>query len=259
MEKNNKTPQHVQVPHNLGDKNKEIKMNPTDYLIYGYMRQHMDKYTYRTFISIRRLAELASVSINTVQSSIKKLKEAGEIKVLDEKKGRSNIYEIQKTGKYFERFTYEFLNYKELEAEEKGILMAMQQYTDKSDGQFAVTTKSKEELATNMHIGTRVLTRVFHQLEEKGILQTSSTPIIDKVTGLKKTAKYIDLALICQAMLFINKKVDEHTNQIEMHENQLGQHSEEIKKLQKENIRLKKEIEKIMKAVSVNEPEYKLN
>lgn len=244
MEKNNKTPQHVQVPHNLGDKNKEIKMNPTDYLIYGYMRQHMDKYTYRTFISIRRLAELASVSINTVQSSIKKLKEAGEIKVLDEKKGRSNIYEIQKTGKYFERFTYEFLNYKELEAEEKGILMAMQQYTDKSDGQFAVTTKSKEELANNMHIGTRVLTRVFHQLEEKGILQTSSTPIIDKVTGLKKTARYIDLALICQAMLFINKKVDEQGEIINEHDKRLHTVDKNILKMQEEIDRLKEIIEK---------------
>lgn len=244
MEKNNKTPQHVQVPHNLGDKNKEIKMNPTDYLIYGYMRQQMDKHTYRTFISIRRLSELASVSINTVQSSIKKLKESGEIKVLDEKKGRSNIYEIQKTGKYFERFTYEFLNYKELEAEEKGILMAMQQYTDKSEGQFAVTTKSKEELATNMHIGTRVLTRVFHQLEEKGILQTSSTPIIDKVTGLKKTARYIDLALICQAMLFINKKVDEQCEQINDHDKRLHAVDKNILKMQEEINRLKEIIEK---------------
>jgi DNA-binding transcriptional regulator YhcF (GntR family) len=244
MEKNNKTPQHVQVPHNLGDKNKEIKMNPTDYLIYGYMRQHMDKHTYRTFISIRRLSELASVSINTVQRSIKKLKESGEIKVLDEKKGRSNIYEIQKTGKYFERFTYEFLNYKELESEEKGILMAMQQYTDKSDGQFAVTTKSKEELATNMHIGTRVLTRVFHQLEEKGILQTSSTPIIDKVTGLKKTARYIDLSLICQAMLFINKKVDEQGEQINDHDKRLHAVDKNILKMQEEINRLKEIIEK---------------
>ena len=208
------------------------------------MRQHMDKHTYRTFISIRRLSELASVSINTVQSSIKKLKEAGEIKVLDEKKGRSNIYEIQKTGKYFERFTYEFLNYKELEAEEKGILMAMQQYTDKSDGQFAVTTKSKEELATNMHIGTRVLTRVFHQLEEKGILQTSSTPIIDKVTGLKKTARYIDLALICQAMLFINKKVDEQGEQINEHDKRLHAVDKNILKMQEEINRLKEIIEK---------------
>ena len=179
-----------------------------------------------------------------MQSSIKKLKEAGEIKVLDEKKGRSNIYEIQKTGKYFERFTYEFLNYKELEAEEKGILMAMQQYTDKSDGQFAVTTKSKEELATNMHIGTRVLTRVFHQLEEKGILQTSSTPIIDKVTGLKKTARYIDLALICQAMLFINKKVDEQGEQINEHDKRLHAVDKNILKMQEEINRLKEIIEK---------------
>lgn len=196
MEKNNKTPQHVQVAHNLGDKNKEIKMNPTDYLIYGYMRQHMDKPTYRTFISIRRLSELASVSINTVQSSIKKLKGAGEIKVLDEKKGRSNIYEIQKTGKYFERFTYEFLNYKELES------------------------------------------------EEKGILQTSSTPIIDKVTGLKKTARYIDLALICQAMLFINKKVDEQGEQINEHDKRLHAVDKNILKMQEEINRLKEIIEK---------------
>lgn len=30
--------QHIQVPHDLGVA-KEIKMNPTDYLIYGYMRK----------------------------------------------------------------------------------------------------------------------------------------------------------------------------------------------------------------------------
>ena len=122
--------------------------------------------------------------------------------------------------------------------------MAMQQYTDKSDGQFAVTTKSKEELATNMHIGTRVLTRVFHQLEEKGILQTSSTPIIDKVTGLKKTARYIDLALICQAMLFINKKVDEQGEQINEHDKRLHAVDKNILKMQEEIDRLKEIIEK---------------
>lgn len=244
MEKNNKTARHVQVPHDLGNKNKEIKMNPTDYLIYSYMRQCMDKYTYRTFISIRRLAEKADVSINTVQNSIKKLRDAGEIKILDEKKGRSNIYEIQKTGKYFEKFSYEFLDYQNLEAEEKGILLAMQQYTDTSNGQFAVTTKSKEELATKMHIGTRVLTRVFNQLEEKGILQTSSTPIIDKVTGLRKTARYIDLALICQAMLFINKKVDEQGEIINEHDKRLHTVDKNMLKMQEEINRLKEIIEK---------------
>lgn len=88
--------QHIQVPHDLGVA-KEIKMNPTDYLIYGYMRKNMDKDTFQTFVSLRTLAELARVSINTVQSSIKKLNAAGEIKILEKKKGRSNIYEIQKS------------------------------------------------------------------------------------------------------------------------------------------------------------------
>lgn len=120
--------QHIQVPHDLGVA-KEIKMNPTDYLIYGYMRKNMDKDTFQTFVSLRTLAELARVSINTVQSSIKKLNAAGEIKILEKKKGRSNIYEIQKSGRYFERFTYEFMDAENTTPEEKGVLLAMQQYT----------------------------------------------------------------------------------------------------------------------------------
>lgn len=252
-----KTPQHIQVPHDLGVSEK-VKMNPTDYLVYGYLRKYMDKDSFQTFVSLRKLAELADISINTVQSSIKKLIKSGDVKLLS-KQGRSNVYEIQKNGRYFERFTYEFLDANNLDPEEKGVLLAMQQYTNKSDGKYAITTKSNEELASKMHMGTRSLQKVFRSLEEKGIMMTDNTPAIDRVTGIRKTAKYVDLALICQAILFVNQKVDEHTNQIEMHENKLGQHSEEIKNLQKENIRLKKEIEKIMKAVSVNEPEYKLN
>ena len=156
--------QHIQVPHDLGVA-KEIKMNPTDYLIYGYMRKNMDKDTFQTFVSLRTLAELARVSINTVQSSIKKLNAAGEIKILEKKKGRSNIYEIQKSGRYFERFTYEFMDAENTTPEEKGVLLAMQQYTSTNDGQFAITTKTNKELAAKMDISTKVLTRVFRQLD----------------------------------------------------------------------------------------------
>jgi len=88
MEEKKISKQHIQVPHNLGERNEEIKikMNPTDYLVYGYLRKFMNKDTYQTLVSLRKLANLVDVSINTVQASIKKLKEAGEIKVLEEKK-----------------------------------------------------------------------------------------------------------------------------------------------------------------------------
>lgn len=235
----NKNPQHIQVPHNLGS-TKEIKLNPTDYLIYGYMRKYMDGKTYQTFISLRTLAEKAGISINTVSNSIKKLQAAGEIRILEKKQGRNNIYEILKTGKYFERFTYEFMDSELMTQEEKGVLLSMQQYTNKDDGNYAVTTYSNEELSKKMNINVRALSKVFRSLEDKGILITNRTSAFDKITGLRKTAKLVDLALVCQAVLFINKKVDEHTEQLE-------KHTEDIKMLKKEILALKRENEKLLR------------
>ena len=223
----NKKVQHIQVPHNLGGM-KEVKLNPTDYLIYGYMRKYMDGKTYKTFVSLRTLAEKSGVSINTVSSSVKKLQDAGEIKILEKKQGRNNVYEILKTGRYFERFTYEFMDSDLTTKEEKGVLLAMQQYTNKEDTpNYAVTTYTNEELAQKMNINVRALARVFRSLEDKGILITSRTNAFDKISGLRKTAKLIDLSLVCQAILFVNKRVDEHEDRIQSLEN-------EIKRLRKE-------------------------
>lgn len=227
MEEKKISKQHIQVSHNLGERNEEIKikMNPTDYLVYGYLRKFMNKDTYQTFVSLRKLANLVDVSINTVQSSIKKLKESGEIKVLEEKNGRSNIYEIQKGSKYFERFTFEFLDLDDNihKPEDNGVLLAMQQYSDTSN----------RELSKKLHIGTRALSSVFQRLEDRGILPTKPLTTRDSITGLNKTAKYIDLSIICQAILFINKKVDEQGEQINEHD-----------KMQEEINRLKEIIEK---------------
>ena len=126
----------------------------------------------------------------------------------------------------------------------------MQQYTNKSNGNSAVTLYSNKELADKMDISTKVLRRIFKQLEDKGILHTDKTTIYDQVTGLRKTAKYIDLALICQAILFVNQKVDEHTEQLE-------QHTEDINSLKKEISRLKKEYETLVKKVTIEEPTFK--
>lgn len=249
MEEKKISKQHIQVSHNQGERNEgiKIKMNPTDYLVYGYLRKFMNRDTYQTLVSLRKLSNLVDVSINTVQSSIKKLKEAGEIKVLGEKNGRSNIYEIQKGSKYFERFTFEFLDLDDniLKPEDKGVLLAMQQYSDTSSGTFAINTSSNRELSKKLHIGTRALSSVFQRLEDRGILTTKPLTTRDSITGLNKTAKYIDLSIICQAILFINKKVDEQGEQINEHEKGLHTVDKNILKMQEEINRLKEIIEKI--------------
>lgn len=258
MEDKKVSKQHIQVPHDLGQRNKEIKMNPTDYLVYGYLRKFMNKDTYQTFVSLRKLAELVDVSINTIQASIKKLKEAGEIKVLEEKNRRSNIYEIQKGSKYFERFTFEFLDLGDdvLKPEDKGVLLAMQQYGNTSSGDFAIYTDSNRELSKKLHIGTRALSTVFQRLEDRGILTTKSLATRDSITGLNKTARYIDLSLICQAILFINKKVDEQGEQINVHDKHLEQHDQAIKDLQKELMKLKQDNERLMKQIAIEEAKF---
>ena len=241
MEKN-KIPQHIQVPNDLGTE--KIKMNPIDYLVYGYMRKHMDKDTFETFVSLRTLANLINVSVNTVQSSIKKLVLAGEVKILDKKKGRNNIYEIQKVTKYFERFSYDFLESSITTPEEKGVLMAMQQYTDTSNGSSAITLYSTPELANKLNTSVKSLRRIFKQLEDKGIMYKGDTKIIDKTTGLRKIAKYVDLALICQAILFVNKKVEEQGEIINEHDRKLHTVDKNIFKMQEEINKLKEIIEK---------------
>ena len=194
---------------------------------------------------LRALRSFAGISTEEVQELIKKLKEAGEIKVLEEKNGRSNIYEIQKGSKYFERFTFEFLDLDDniLKPEDKGVLLAMQQYSDTSSGTFAINTSSNRELSKKLHIGTRALSSVFQRLEDRGILTTK--PLTrDSITGLNKTAKYIDLSIICQAILFINKKVDEQGEQINEHDKRLHTVDKNILKMQEEINRLKEIIEK---------------
>ena len=64
------------------------------------------------------------------------------------------------------------------------------------------------------------------------------------ISELNKTAKYIDLSIICQAILFINKKVDEQGEQINEHDKRLHTVDKNILKMQEEINRLKEIIEK---------------
>lgn len=45
---------HVQMPHQLGQYNKDVKLIPVDKLVYVYMRSHADKEA-KTFVSIDTL------------------------------------------------------------------------------------------------------------------------------------------------------------------------------------------------------------
>ena len=257
-----KTPQHVQVEKRLGEETKTDSdgnkiiirhLKPFDRLVYTFMKKHMDAKTNETFAGIECIADELKVSRNKVSRSVQKLCNCGVIVKCDRKVGRANVYKFIKFIDKFEMFTNKFLeDSNTLTSDEKAVIISLQEYTyqDEETGD-SYTTHSLEKLARVMNISTPTLRKTFASLENKGILQSTLSNKIDKVSGTRMTLRRIDNEKLAQAVLFIGKQVVENTNDIAelkelIKEMRLEQNkaNEQIRNLQIENKILKDRLNK---------------
>lgn len=256
-----KKPQHVQSPHQMGieikkdDNGKKViikHLKPFDKLVYALMKRSMDASSKRTFVSIETIARDLKVSRKTVTKSVQKLCDCGAIKKCTQKIGRSNQYEFPEY-KNFEMFTMEFLDDKDtLTTDEKAIVIALQEFTYKDDETGdSFTTHSLESLSRAINVSTPTLRKTFVSLEDKGILTSTISNKVDKVSGTHQVLRRIDNEKLAQAVLFIGKQVVENTNDIAelkelIKEMRLEQNkaNEQIRNLQIENKILKDRLNK---------------
>jgi predicted transcriptional regulator len=234
MTDNNKKP-HVQVP----DPVKETKLKPFDKLVYANLRKYMNKDTYECFPTIRRIASECGCTEKRVTNSIERLIEAGDIEKT-KRIGRSNVYKFNKLSKNFEMFTNNFLDQKDTTPEEKAYLIGLQSQTYK-DGGFAMTTKTNEEIAEALNIDTRSVQRYNKSLKEKQILVEMKTAILDSA-GYNRTVKAIDLAKVCQAVLYVNERVDVHETRLNAQEDRITILEKMVSKLMQEKTELEKQL-----------------
>lgn len=247
MTDNNKKP-HVQVP----DPVKETKLKPFDKLVYANLRKYMNKDTYECFPTIRRIASECGCTEKRVTNSIERLIEAGDIEKT-KRIGRSNVYKFNKLSKNFEMFTNDFLDQKDTTPEEKAYLIGLQSQTYK-DGGFAMTTKTNEEIAEALNISTRSVQQYNKSLKEKQIMVEMKTAILD-AAGYNRTVKAIDLAKVCQAVLYVNERVDIHETRLNVQEDRITALEKMVSKLMQEKIELEKQL--FDKKETVNEFEFK--
>lgn len=231
----NENKQHVQVP----DPAKKTKLKPFDKLVYANLRRHMDKDTYECFPTIRRIASECGCTEKRVTNSIERLIEAGDIEKT-KRIGRSNVYKFNKLSKNFEMFTNDFLDQKDTTPEEKAYLIGLQSQTYK-DGGFAMTTKTNEEIADALNIDTRSVQRYNKSLKEKQILVEMKTAILDSA-GYNRTVKAIDLAKVCQAVLYVNERVDVHETRLNAQEDRITILEKMVSKLMQEKTELEKQL-----------------
>ena len=225
--------QHVQVP----DPIKEHKdLRPIDYLVYANIRRYMNAETKCCWPSLETIASDCQCSIPTIRTSIKRLNKEGLIELV-KRPGQSMMYKFKELLKNFERFTPEFLDNKDITPEEKAYLIGLHSQSYKNED-YAVTTYSNQELANALNINVRNIQRYNKSLQEKEIMTEISTAIKDDA-GFNVPAKAINMHKIGQAILYINKRVDNHEDRITNLEKMLEIALNENRLLKKENTLLK--------------------
>ena len=200
--------QHVQVPD--PDK-KHSALKPIDYLVYANIRRYMNKDTKMCYPSLETIAKDCDCSVPTVRTSIKRLHKDGLFDII-KRNGQSTMYRFKDLLKNFERFTPEFLDNPELTAEEKAYLIGLHSQSYKNED-YAITTYSNQEIADNLNMNIRNVQRYNKSLQDKNIMTEIATSVRDEA-GFNVPAKAVDMHKIGQAILYINKRVDNHEDRI---------------------------------------------
>lgn len=175
--------------------NEEInKLTIIEGLVYVSLR-----YFYRgnsdVYPSLQRIADLAELSIKTVDKCIKKLIDKEYI--TREKKGKKYFYTFLETDEQFEKFSDAFLLNKKLSAREKAYIISITRFmfknSEEETGDISYTNK---EIAEKINVSERMVMELNKSLVEKEILQDSKA--ITKKFNLRPIDQMIILELTSQ-------------------------------------------------------------
>lgn len=175
--------------------NEEInKLTIIEGLVYVSLR-----YFYRgnsdVYPSLQRIADLAELSIKTVDKCIKKLIDKEYI--TREKKGKKYFYTFLETDEQFEKFSDAFLLNKKLSAREKAYIISITRFmfknSEEETGDISYTNK---EIAEKINVSERMVMELNKSLVEKEILQDFKA--ITKKFNLRPIDQMIILELTSQ-------------------------------------------------------------
>lgn len=189
----NKSKQHVQVPNGMAKQD----LDPKDQLIYAIIKSHNNEQN-ECFPSLDCLSKETGASINTIRSSIKRLKETGYITT--ELRGRQTFYFFKKSPK-FEKFSPEFYRRQDISFMTKAYLVATQQYMYKDIENYGKVSMSNRDLAKEIKLSETTIRRCNAELVAKDYLTILKNENRDLQTGLKTETKIFELNKLGQAIV----------------------------------------------------------
>lgn len=225
--------QHVQVPN---DMTKESSLTPDCLLVYACIKRYMNKDTREAFPSLVTLCNDSGASEPTIRKCIKSLIDAEYLSC--RKDGRKNVYTFSRY-KNFEPFSYEFLSSPDYSFNEKAMLLARQQYMFKDPiTHEGKSCHSDRQLSKLINMSHQTISKCSKSLEEKGIMRSVPTNVIDPETGCKITERVFDLDKLHQGIIFT---LMNHESRISSNEDKLEMLAKEVASIKKDYDLVKRE------------------
>lgn len=223
------TVKHTQMPHGLGDAVENIKLEPTDKLVYVYMRSHINSNNIAK-VSLDYLAEECEIDRRTVAKSITRLLGTQEITLLSDNNGKkARSYKFNKDSRHFEMFSQECLDHLKdngYSVNEKCLLICIHEYTYKTT-HHGDLNDTLDEISKKINMPLRTLKRTMKSLIEKGI--------IEPVKKNNQIVRRVEWKKIMMDMIYQVKK-----------------NTEDIEMIKNENENLRSELNELKKVVYAN-------
>lgn len=188
MENENKSLKPFVVYPHPANAEQQPDLDPKDKLIYLAIRRYADNKTLMAYPSYSKITNDTGAAAKTIKKCVDKLEAAGYLRT-EKRSGDRKIYYYFNNQKYFEAFSYDFLDKKDLSFTEKAYLIATQQYMYKDDnleeGRISYTNKDLSKL---IHMPESTVSKCNRALATKGYLEDAS--------ALTKRFKLRDLDLL---------------------------------------------------------------
>lgn len=178
---------------------------------------------------MERIAALCNTTAKTVSQSVKELIRLGYI--AKRKIGKCYAYSFKKYL-HFEKFSYEFLENRELSFKQKAYLVASQQFMLNKESGVGTILMNDFELGDKIHLCPNTIKKYDRELKAKNILTIVKSSYTNMETGCKENAKYYHFDQYNKAMIEL----------AENHEERISENSKDIDKLNTRVYHLEKQL-----------------
>lgn len=234
----------------------QMDIDPKDQLVYLYIRSFLNNETKLCNPGIGAIQKRFGISKDKIQESIQHLKESGWIET--EPKGRGVNYIFKKDIEHYERFSNKFLENRDMSLTKKSILVALQDYMWRDDGELGKITFSDFELADKLHMPYSTLKRNLKELEDDKITFTVPSKVYGE-GGCVKKIRFFNLYDYCQAVAFTLTQQQMHLNRLSEEQQELSEQQtktkEDVKELQDKMESMQKTIELLSREIMKNNKE----